>query len=64
MKKIFIWFCITFTVIVLFTSFSPYKNPGRSFNGECHYQIDEVVVGSQKYIVATTNTGGIAICKE
>ena len=64
MKKIIIWFCITFTVIVLFTSFSPYKNTGSSFKGECHYQIDEVVVGSQKYIVVTTNTGGIAICKE
>ena len=64
MKTIIIWFCITFTVIVLFTSFSPYKNTGSSFKGECHYQIDEVVVGSQKYIVVTTNTGGIAICKE
>ena len=64
MKKFIIWFCITFTVIVLFTSFSPYMNSGSSFKGECHYQIDEVVVGSQKYIVATTNTGGIAICKE
>lgn len=64
MKKIIIWACVIFTVIVLFTSFSPYKNEGSSFNGECHYQVDEIVVSGQKYIVATTRTGGIAICKE
>ena len=64
MKKIIIWICIIFTVIVLFTSFSPYKNTGSSFNSECHYQVDEIVVGSQKYIIATTRAGGIAICKE
>lgn len=64
MKKIIIWVCVIFTIVVLFTSFSLYKNTGRSFKGECYYQIDEVVVGSQKYIVVTTNTGGIAICKE
>ena len=64
MKKIIIWSCVIFTIVVLFTSFSLYKNTGSSFKCECYYQIDEVVVGSQIYIVATTNTGGIAICKE
>ena len=64
MKNFIIWFCVIFTIIVLFTSFSPYKNAGSLFKGEYYYQIDEIVVGSQKYIVATTNTGEIAICKE
>ena len=64
MKKIIILICVIFTIVILFTSFSPYKNTGNSFIGECYYQVDEIVVGNQKYIVATTNTGGIAICKE
>jgi len=64
MKKIIIWSCIIFTVIVLFTSFSPYKNEGSSFTGQCYYHVDEVVVNGQKYIVGTTSLGGITICKE
>ena len=47
MKKIIILICIIFTVIVLFTSFSPYKNTGSSFKGECYYQVDEIVVGGR-----------------
>ena len=63
-KSIVIIACIAFTSIVLFTSFSPYHNSGNSFAGRCTYQVDEIVVNGQGYIVATTSTGGIAICKE
>lgn len=61
MKKTIIYVCIVFTVIVLFTSFSSYKNTDGTFNE--HYQVDEIVVGNQKYIVMTTNTREIDICK-
>jgi len=63
-KSIVIIACIVFTTIVLLTSFSPYYNSGNSFSGRCTYQVDEIVVNGQGYIVATTASGGIAICKE
>lgn len=64
MKKILIAFCIAFTIIVLLTSFTPIFNSGSSHVGRCTYVVDEVVVNGQKYVVATTTNGGIAICKQ
>ncbi len=66
MKKFLIWFCVIFTVIVLFTSFVPYRNYGKYFvNGQTSsYGVDEIEVGNSKYLVVTTSEGGVAICKE
>ena len=64
MKKILIAFCVAFTIIVLLTSFTPIFNSGSSYTGRCTYDVDEIIVNNQKYIVATTANGGIAICKQ
>lgn len=67
MKKILIAFCCAFTCIVLLTSFTSLKrNSGEYYVNiqSSSFGVDEIVIDGQKYIVATTSNGGIAICKE
>lgn len=63
-KKIFIAFCVVFTLVALFSSFV--KKDGTSLRSARYdaYGVDEIVQNGQKYIVVTTSRGGVAICKE
>lgn len=67
MKKLFITFCVAFTMIVLFTSFAPFHFTGNTFynsNNSSKIITDKIEVSGNKYIVVTSNTGAIAICKK
>lgn len=65
-KKILLAFCVAFTVVTLFSSFSRDRKAGDYFSNikSASYGIDEVVQHGQRYIVVTTDKGGISICKE
>lgn len=65
-KKILLVFCVAFTVVTLFSSFSrneKIRNYFFNMKGSS-FAVDEVTHNGQKYIIATTPDGGIAICKE
>lgn len=63
-KKVALLFCVLFTVVTLFCSFT--RGNGEHFHNlrTASYTLEEVTQNGQKYIVATTSNGGIAICKE
>lgn len=58
------WIPVIISIALALMAFTPIFNSGSSHAVRCTYQIDEVVVNGQKYVVATTSNGGIAICKQ